>query len=110
MLRFAEVTQKPFLNDSKNKQKLINLLSDELELSGNVVLQCTGDADTAVVSKVLDYTFADNSVKLMGADTNLLIMLLYFCNSEMAEMTMLLDPTMKALYAISIGLEKVFQT
>ena len=67
--RFAEVTQKPFLNDSKNKQKVINLLSDELELSGNVVVQCTGDADTAVVSKVLDYTCADNSVKLMGVES-----------------------------------------
>ena len=28
-----------FLNNSQNKQKLINLLSDELELSGNIVVR-----------------------------------------------------------------------
>ena len=37
--RFADVTQKSFLNNSKNKQKFINLLSDELELSRNLVVQ-----------------------------------------------------------------------
>ena len=82
-----------FLNNSKNKQKFINLLSDELELSGNVVVQCTGDADTTIVFKVLDYACAGNSVKLIGADTDLLIMLLYFWKSEMAEITMLSEPT-----------------
>ena len=76
--RFADVSRKVLLNNSKNKQKLINLLFDELELSGNIVVQCTGDADTAIVSKVLDYTCAGNSVKLMGADINLLMILLYF--------------------------------
>lgn len=76
--RFADVSRKVLLNNSKNKQKLINLLFDELELSGNIVVQCTGDADTAIVSKGLDYTCAGNSVKLMGADINLLMILLYF--------------------------------
>ena len=108
--RFVDVSQKPFLNNSKNKQKLINLLSDELELSGNIVVQCTGNADTAIVSKGLDYTCAGNNVKLMGADIDLLIILLYFWNSEMAEMKMLSEPTMKTLYAMSVGSEKVFQT
>ena len=51
--RLADVTQKLFLNNSKNKQKFINLLSDEIELSENVVVQCTGDGDIATVSKVL---------------------------------------------------------
>ena len=37
--RFVDESQKPFLKNSKNKQKLINLLSDELELSGNIVVQ-----------------------------------------------------------------------
>ena len=74
--RFADVIQKSFLNNSKNKQKFINLLSDELELSGNVVAQCSGDADTAISSKVLDYACVGNSVKVIGADSDLLIMLL----------------------------------
>ena len=87
--RFVDVTQKSFLNNSKSKEKFINLLSDELELLGNVVAQCTGDADTTIVSKVLDYACAGNSVKLIRADTDLLIMLLYFWNGEMAEITML---------------------
>ena len=76
--RFADVTQKSFLNNSKNKQKFINLLSDELELSRNLVVQCTGDTDTAIVSKDLDYVCAGNRVKLIGADADLLIMLLNF--------------------------------
>ena len=76
--RFVDVSQKPFLKISKNKQKLINFLSDELELSGNIVVQCTGDADTVIVSKGLDYTCAGNNVKLMGADIDLLII---FCIS-----------------------------
>ena len=86
--RFADVTQKSFLNNSKNKQNFINLLSD-------VVVHRTGDADIAVVSKVLVYACACISVKLIGADTELLIMLLYFWNSEMAEITMLSEPTKK---------------
>ena len=93
--RFADETQKSFLNNSKNKQKFINLLSDELELSRNVVVQCTGDAKTAVVCKVLVYACVGNSVKLIGADTELLIMLLYFWNSKVAEITMLSEPTKK---------------
>ena len=86
--RFADVTQKSFFNNSKNKQNFINLLSD-------VVVHRTGDADIAVVPKVLVYACACNSVKLIGADTELLIMLLYFWNSEMAEITMLSEPTKK---------------
>ena len=83
--RFTDVTQKSFLNSSKNKQKFINLLSDEL----------TGDADTVIASKTLDYACAGNSLKLIRADSDLLIMLLYFWNSEMAEITMLSEPTKK---------------
>ena len=93
--RFADVTQKSFLNNSKNKQKFINLLSDELELSRNLVVQCTGDTDTAIVSKDLDYVCDGNRVKLIGADADLLIMLLNFWNSEMAEITVLSEPTKK---------------
>ena len=74
--RFTDVIQKSFLNNSKNKQKFINLLSDELELSGNVVAQCSGDADTAISSKVLDYACVGNSVKVIRADSDLLIKLL----------------------------------
>ena len=65
---FADVTHKPFFNNSKNKQKFINLLSDELELSGNKAVQGNGDAETAIVSKVLEYACAGNSVKLIGVD------------------------------------------
>ena len=71
------------------------MLFDKLELSHNVVLQCTGDADTVIVSKVLDYACAGNSLKLIGADIELQIMLLYFWNSEMAEITMLSELTKK---------------
>ena len=62
------------------------------------------------MSKGLDYTCAGNNVKLMGADIDLLIILLYFWNSEMIEIKMLSEPTMKTLYAMSVGSEKVFQT
>ena len=53
------------------------MLFDELELSHNVVLQCTGDADSVIVSKVLDNACAGNSVKLIGADIELQSMSLH---------------------------------
>ena len=83
------------MNNSKNKQKFISLLSDELELSGKVVAQRTGDADTAIVSKVLDYVCAAKSAILIRVDTDLLTMLLYFWNNETAEVTTLSKPTKK---------------
>ena len=47
------------------------------------------------MSKILDYRCAGNSIKLIGADTNLLIILLYFWNSEIAEITMLSESIKK---------------
>lgn len=47
------------------------------------------------MSKVLDYVCAGKSVILIRAGSDLLIMLLYFWNSETAEIATLSEPTKK---------------
>ena len=64
----------------KNKQSLINLQSDTLEC-GHKVIRSSGDANIKIVSEVISEA-SKNNVTLIGADTDLIIMLLYFWNDD----------------------------
>ena len=74
-----------FLAHPYNKSKFIDLLATALE---SEVTRCKGDADTSIVSAVLDHCCEGENVVLLAADTDLLIMLLYFWNDLMGHVIM----------------------
>ena len=83
----SNFSQTAFLNNSLNKQNFIDLLAAGLESDGHTVLKSTGDADTMIVSTVLDCA-CTGDVTLLAADTDLFIMLLYFWNNCMGRIVM----------------------
>ena len=58
-------------------------------------LQCCGDADASIVSTVLDFACAGESVCLITADTDLLTMLIYMWNDMMRQIKMKSKSTRK---------------
>ena len=65
-----------FLSTSSNKQALIDLISKRLRGKGCTVVNCTGDADTEIVSVTIAAS-EYGSTTLIGEDTDLLVLLLY---------------------------------
>ena len=86
-------TQKAFLSNSVNKQNFINLLGVALESDGHTILRSDGDADTMIVSSVLDHACTGSDVTLVAADTDLFVMLLYFWNNCMGTIVMKSEAT-----------------
>ena len=68
----GDISQQAFLANSNNKKCFIELLVRALCSNGHDVLQCRGDADTSLVSTVLDFVYAGENVCLIATDTNLL--------------------------------------
>ena len=69
-------TQTAFLANSKNKQRLIEMVSEKMRMAGIRVIQAEADADTLIVSTAL--TVAEKEevpVVVVGTDTDLLVML-----------------------------------
>ena len=70
------VSKKVFLSNTKNKQKFIHMLGNELQMNGCSVFREKADADYSIVQKTIQYTDTQAAV-LVGDDTDLLILLLY---------------------------------
>ena len=85
---FTSTSQKAFLSNTRNKQSFIDLSADGLKSNGHTVRQSVGHADVDIVSSVLDIEYEGENVTLVGADTDLLILLLYVWNDSMNSMTM----------------------
>ena len=73
----GETIQKSFLANPRNNESLFDLLSYALSSNKHNVVRSPGDADTVIVSNVLDFACLGHEVELIGADTDLLIMLIY---------------------------------
>ena len=86
-VHIGSTSQTALLSNVYNKQCLIDLLAVALESNGRSVVKCNNDADTAIVSTVLDYACENKDVCLVGADT-VLVMLLYMWNDSMGRITM----------------------
>ena len=93
----GETTQKSFLANPRNKESLIDLLSYTLSSNNHNVVRSPGDADTIIVSvsNVLDFAFLGHEVELIGADTDLLIMLIYMWNEMIGKITTKSEATRK---------------
>ena len=70
------------------------MLIRALSSNGNV-LQCRGDAETSIVSTVLDFAYAGENFCLIAADTDLLIVLIYMWKDMMGQIKMKSECTHK---------------
>ena len=75
-----------FLSRGSNKQSLIRLLSDELRKRGCTVINAPGDTDVEIVKAAVSTSLL-HTTTLIGEDTDLLILLLYY-----------VQPACKSLY------------
>ena len=91
----GETTQKSFLANPRNNESLFDLLSHALSSNNHNVVRSPGDANTIIVSNVLDFACLGHEVELIGADTDLLIMLIYMWNEMMGKITMKSEATRK---------------
>jgi len=66
------VTKEVFLNDSKNKQRFVTFLGEELQKNGCSVFFDQGDADVQIVKKALEIAKEVDTV-LIGDDTDLFL-------------------------------------
>ena len=70
------VAKDVFLSDPQNTQNFLQLLGDNLQMTGCDVFHATSDADVLIVQKAIES--ADNQdTTLVGDDTDLLVLLLY---------------------------------
>ena len=77
-------TQRASLANSKNKARLIDKLSTELQHAGVLVKQDPADADHLIVSTALTLAQTERKpVVVVGTDTNLLVMLISQSSSDM---------------------------
>ena len=78
------ITQKAFLDNSKNKARLIDKLTTELQRAGVFVKQDPADSDHLIVSTALTLAQTERKpVVVVGTDTNLLVMFISQSSSGM---------------------------
>ncbi len=70
-----------FLSRSCNKQGLINLMTEDLEKKGCTVINASGDADVDIVKAAVKAS-EHQPTTLIGEDTDLLILLLYYAGTN----------------------------
>ena len=75
-------TRQDFLSNNDRKTQFIRLLSEELQKEGHTVINCDGELDTCVIDAALDIICDNNIVTMVAEDTDILILLVYFWNSE----------------------------
>ena len=70
-----------FLSNQVNRQKFINLLSENLEHAGYSTRHAKGDADVMIVDTAISKA-RDQTTVLIGEDTDLPVMLLYHAEMD----------------------------
>ena len=78
-------SREEFLSNSNNEQHLIKLLAKHFRGDGHTAIECEGDADTQIVTAALDVSCFKLGVIVVAYDTGILVLLLYFWNSEMGD-------------------------
>lgn len=70
-----------FLSNPENKQNFIFMLGNELEEKGYGVVYADSDADVLIVKSAIDLAITSD-VAIIGEDTDILVLLLYYINSD----------------------------
>ena len=60
------------------------MLTDHLQANEHIVKQAQADADTLIVSTALDFAKNQQTVEVIANDTDILVMLLYHWQDDMA--------------------------
>ena len=81
----AFANQTAFLANKNNKMQFIALLGNALQEVGHQVKYSQGDADTSIVSTALDIATSGRKVTVVADDTDVLVLLMYHWNDEMAD-------------------------
>ena len=68
---------------------MITTSQDLLTFSGHQVKKCNDDAHALIVSTTIDMAIAGKNVITVADDTDVLVMLLHFWNSEMGNISLL---------------------
>ena len=76
-------TQKAVLANSKNKARLIDKLTTELQRAGVLMKQDPADADHLIVSTALTLAQTERKQVVVGTDTDLLVMFISQSSSDM---------------------------
>ena len=89
----AHVNQETFFSNEGNKAQFISVLSRYLESDSQSVHNSTGDADTMIVSCVLQMaTEGSKEVIVVADDTDVLILLMHHWIENMADVYFLSEP------------------
>ena len=70
-----------FLSTPCNKQRLIDMITQELQMGGSTVINAPGDADVDIVKAAIKAS-RHQTTTLIGEDTDLLILLLYYAEKN----------------------------
>ena len=81
----AHNSQQAFLSNESNKSQFISLLTKYLKEDGQIVHNSTGDADTLIVKRALEFAINQDEVNVVADDTDVLILLIYHWQSNMAD-------------------------
>ena len=85
-------SKEDFFSNEQNKENLICLLSKHLRDNGHKVRQSENDADTKIVDEALQIACRGEAVTVVADDTDILVLLLHFWNSEMGQIFMRSEP------------------
>ena len=74
-----------FLSNSNNKQNLIKVLAKHFRGDGYAVIEYEGHIETKIVTTARDMSCFKQRVSAKADDTDILVLLFYFWNSEMGD-------------------------
>lgn len=82
----VQFPQERFLSNESNKDQIIKLILTFLRDDSQTVVNCTGDADTTIVSTALSYCTGGSPVVVVADDTDIVIMLLCHWRKELGDL------------------------
>ena len=81
LLRQSSQARREFLSRDTNKQRLVQMISDQLRERDCIVVNAHGDADVDIVKTAVE-TSLQHTTTVIGEDTDLLVLLLYYAQGE----------------------------
>ena len=84
-----------FLSNTANKQRLIKLLGEKLQLSGCRIIHAQGDADLLIIQMAIQSAKSITTV-LVGDDTDLLVLLCHHANTSARDLFFIPQPKQRS--------------
>ena len=81
----AHNKQNDFLSNRFNNSQFISILGNRLQTKGFIVHQSSNDADTLIVKCAIELALAGNVCTVIADDTDILVLLLYYFQTHMAD-------------------------